>query len=87
MKWKLIFSRQAVKDVKKLKEAGLSKKVSELLEILREDPFKQPPAYGKLLGDMLGMYSRRINVKHRLVYEVFEKDRLIKIYRMWSHYE
>ncbi|MGH8577043.1 MAG: Txe/YoeB family addiction module toxin [Gammaproteobacteria bacterium] len=87
MKWQLIFTRQAQKDAKKLATAGLRPKAEELLDILRDNPFRNPPPYEKLVGDLAGAYSRRINVQHRLVYQVLEQDRVVKVIRMWAHYE
>ena len=87
MSWELAFTKEAQKDAKKLAAAGLKRKAEELLAILRDDPFQNPPPYEKLLGDLAGAYSRRINIKHRLVYEVFEKEKIIKVLRMWTHYE
>ena len=85
--YKLLFSPQAKKDAKKLSVSGLKSKVQELLEIIQITPFKYPPKYECLSGDLKGKISRRINKQHRLVYEVFEEDKIIKIYRMWTHYE
>lgn len=87
MSWKLVYTKHAQKDAKKIKQSGLQSNVKELLEILKEDPFINPPTYEKLIGDLLGAYSRRINIKHRLVYQVLEDLRIVKILRMWSHYE
>ena len=87
MKWELAYSRQALKDAKKVKAAGLRQKVEELLGILERDPFQTPPAFEKLVGDLVGAYSRRINIHHRLVYEVFAKERIVRVLRMWTHYE
>ncbi|WP_315862064.1 MULTISPECIES: Txe/YoeB family addiction module toxin [unclassified Picosynechococcus] len=83
--WKIILSKQAAKDAKKIASAGLKPKVQKLLGILQENPY-QPP-YEKLVGDLKDYYSRRINIQHRLVYQVLESERMIKILRMWSHYE
>jgi len=85
--WALCFTPQAQKDAKKLKKAGLKEKAVELLEVLKEDPFKNPPPFEKLLGDLNGAYSRRINIQHRLVYQVYSKEHAVKVIRMWSHYE
>lgn len=85
--WALYFTPQAQKDAKKLNKAGLKEKAVELLEVLKEDPFKNPPPYEKLLGDLAGAYSRRINIQHRLVYQVYSKEHAVKVIRMWSHYE
>lgn len=85
--WRVVFTRQARKDAKKLTAAGLKPKAEYLLDILRSDPFQSPPPFEKLLGDLSGAYSRRINVQHRLVYQVFEAERTVKILRLWTHYE
>lgn len=87
MKWYLVFTKQAQKDAKKLAATGLKRKAEELLAILRENPFQTPPPYEKLVGDLSGAYSRRINIQHRLVYQVYEDQRTVKILRMWTHYE
>lgn len=87
MKWQVVFAKHAVKDAKKLAAAGLKGKAKELLEVLQNDPFKNPPAYEKLVGDLEGAYSRRINIQHRLVYEVFKEERIVRVLRMWTHYE
>lgn len=87
MKWKLVFTKQAQKDAKKLAAANLRKKAEVLLNILSEDPYQSPPTYEKLVGDLSGAYSRRINIKHRLVYEVLEDCMTVKVLRMWTHYE
>jgi toxin YoeB len=85
--WKLIYTKQAQKDAKKLASSNLKEKAEELLAVLEENPFQNPPPYEKLLGDLLGAYSRRINIQHRLVYEVIESEQIVKIIRMWTHYE
>ena len=87
MSWELVYSKQALKDAKKLKAAGLKPKAEELLEILKIDPFQNPPSFEKLLGDLSGAYSRRINIHNRLVYQVFAKELVVRILRMWTHYE
>ncbi len=87
MSWHLIFTKQAQKDAKKLSAAGLRPKAEELLEILKINPFKQPPPFEKLVGDLSGAYSRRINIQHRLVYQVMKEIKTIKVIRMWTHYE
>lgn len=87
VKWTLAYSKQALKDAKKVKASGLKPKVEELLLILQENPFQNPPTFEKLIGDLEGAYSRRINIHHRLVYEVFEKERIVRVLRMWTHYE
>jgi len=85
--WELYFTRQARKDAKKLAAAGLKNKTMALLDIIRQDPFQKPPPYEKLVGDLAGAYSRRINIRHRLVYQVLEEERSVKILRLWTHYE
>ena len=87
MKWRLVFTKQAQKDAKKLASSGLKPKAQELLKILEVDPFQTPPRYEKLVGDLTGAYSRRINIQHRLVYQVLEDRRIVKVIRMWTHYE
>ena len=85
--WTLIYSRQAQKDAKKLASRGLKTKAQRLLDVISEDPFATPPRLEKLLGDLAGCYSRRINIQHRLVYEVLPDQRVVHILRMWTHYE
>lgn len=85
--YKIVYTKKAVKDIAKLKSAKLDEKARSLIELVRKDPFQTPPPYEKLLGDLSGAYSRRINVKHRFVYEVLEKDKIIKILSMWTHYD
>ncbi len=87
MAWKLAFAKKALKDAKKLKAAGLKPKAEELMAILQADPFQNPPAFEKLVGDLAGAYSRRINIHSRLVYEVFAKQKVVRVLRMWTHYE
>lgn len=87
VKWELAYAKQALKDAKKVKAAGLKPKVEELLAILERDPFQNPPAFEKLLGDLAGAYSRRINIYNRLVYEVFAKEGVVRVLRMWTHCE
>lgn len=87
MSWQLVFSKHAEKDAKKLAAAGLKSKAQELLAVLANDPFQNPPPCEKLVGDLAGAYSRRINIQHRLVYEVFMHERIVRVLRMWSHYE
>lgn len=87
VKWQVVYAKHALKDAKKLSAAGLKSKAQELLEILESDPFHNPPPYEKLVGDLDGAYSRRINIQHRLVYEVFKKERVVRVLRMWTHYE
>lgn len=85
--WNLAYSKFALKDAKKLSAAGLRNKAQALLNILEIDPFQNPPPYEKLVGDLRGAYSRRINIQHRLVYEVFRKEKTVRVLRMWTHYE
>lgn len=85
--WQLVFAKHAQKDAKKLNEAGLKSKAQALPAILGADPFQNPPSYEKLVGDLAGTYSRRINIQHRLVYEVFPQEHIVRVLRMWSHYE
>ena len=87
MSWRLVFTKQAQKDARKLKAAGLQAKAEELLAILREDPLQTPPRFEKLVGDLAGAYSRRINIQHRLVYTVHPEEKAAKVLRLWSHYE
>ncbi|HET8808326.1 MAG TPA: Txe/YoeB family addiction module toxin [Methylophaga sp.] len=87
MTWQLVFTKQAQKDAKKLAASGLKPKAQELLSFLEQDPFAKPPPFEKLIGDLAGAYSRRINIKHRLVYQVLENEKVIKVLRLWSHYE
>jgi toxin YoeB len=85
--WGLIYTSQAQKDAKKLAASGLKPKVQELLALLAQNPFRNPPSYEKLAGDLAGAYSRRINIQHRLIYQVLQEEEVIKVLRMWSHYE
>ncbi|MCH7851901.1 MAG: Txe/YoeB family addiction module toxin [Candidatus Marinimicrobia bacterium] len=87
MKWRLVYTRSARQDARKIASAGLKSKVEELLKILGNNPYSSPPPYEKPRGDLTGAISRRINIKHRLVYQVLEKERVVKVIRMWSHYE
>ncbi|MEY2736754.1 MAG: hypothetical protein RLZ58_2163 [Pseudomonadota bacterium] len=87
MIWQLVFAKHAQKDARRLAEAGLKPRAQELLSVLAANPFQNPPPYEKLVGDLAGAYSRRINIQHRLVYEVFEQERVVRVLRMWSHYE
>ncbi len=87
MSWELYYTKQAQKDAKKLNQSGLKQKIKNLLEIIIKHPYQTPPPYEKLVGDLSGAYSRRINIQHRLVYQVLEKENAIKILRMWTHYE
>jgi toxin YoeB len=85
--WRVVFTKQAHKDAKKLAAAGLRTKAEKLLDILRENPYKTSPTYEKLLGDLSGAYSRRINIQHRLVYQILDNEKVVKVIRMWTHYE
>jgi Txe/YoeB family toxin of toxin-antitoxin system len=85
--WDLVYSNYALKDAKKLSAAGLRDKAQALLDILETDPLQNPPPYEKLVGDLKGAYSLRINIQHRLVYEIFRKEKTVRILRMWTHYE
>ncbi len=87
MTWQLVYTKQAQKDAKKLASAGLKPKAVELLEILQKNPFQNPPPFEKLVGDLFGAYSRRVNIQHRLVYQIYETERIVKIIRLWTHYE
>ena len=87
MNWQLVFAKQAQKDAKRLAASGLKPKAEELLQVLRQDPFQNPPPFEKLVGDLAGAYSRRINIQHRLVYEVFVDERTVRVLRLWTHYE
>jgi len=85
--WEILFTKQAQKDAKKISQSGLKSKAQELLGIIEENPFQNPPPYEKLVGDLLGAYSRRINIQHRLVYQVYVEEKKVKVLRMWTHYE
>ena len=85
--YKLLFTKQAKKDAKKLSECNLKQKAQEILKVLENDPFKKYPPYEKLIGDLTGAFSRRINIQHRIVYQVYQKEQIVKVIRMWTHYE
>ncbi len=85
--WSVVYAKQALKDAKKVKASGLKEKAQALLEVLASDPFQNPPPFEKLVGDLSGAYSRRINIHHRLVYEVFSEQRTVRVLRMWTHYD
>ena len=87
MSWNLLYTKQAQKDARKLASSGLKSKALELLKIIEINPYQNPPPYEKLVGDLAGAYSRRINIQHRLIYQVLEKEKAIKILRLWTHYE
>ena len=85
--YKLVYTKQAKKDAKKAASSGLKSKIEDLLEIIKEDPFEEYPPFEKLVGNLEGAYSRRINIQHRLVYQVYEKEKVVKVIRMWTHYD
>jgi toxin YoeB len=85
--WRLLYTKQAQKDAKRLVAAGLKPRVQELLDVLADDPFRSPPSFERLVGDLHGAYSRRINIQHRLVYQVLKDEHAVKVLRMWTHYE
>ena len=85
--WEVVFAKQALKDAQKLVASGLKPKAEDLLGVLATDPFQNPPPFEQLAGDLAGAYSRRINIQHRMVYEVFTKERTVRVLRMWTHYE
>ena len=87
MRWKVVYAKQALKDAKKIAAAGLKEKAEGLLDVLANDPFQNPPPYEKLVGDLDGAYSRRINIQHRLVYEAFKKEKTVRVLRLWTHYD
>ena len=87
MTWQIVYAKQALKDAKKLSASGLKPKAEDLLKIVRVNPFQNPPSFEKLIGDLDGAYSRRINIQHRLVYEVFITEKIVRVLRMWTHYE
>jgi Txe/YoeB family toxin of toxin-antitoxin system len=85
--WAVVYAKQAMKDAKKLAACGLKSKAQELLTVIANDPFQNPPPFEKLVGDLAGAYSRRINIQHRIVYEVLTKEKTVRVLRMWTHYE
>jgi toxin YoeB len=85
--WRIVFAKQAQKDAKKLSGSGLKSKAEKIIEILRQNPYQTPPPYEKLVGDLAGAYSRRLNIQHRIVYQVMNNEKTVKIIRMWTHYE
>lgn len=87
MSWKVVYTKQAQKDARKLAQSGLKAKAVKLLDVIQENPYQTPPAYEKLVGDLTGAYSRRINIQHRIVYQVLEDSRTVKVLRLWTHYE
>jgi len=87
VKWKVVFTKQALKDAKKINAAGLKQRAEKILSILEKKPLQNPPPYEKLVGDLTGAYSRRINIQHRIVYQIYEDIKTVKVIRMWTHYE
>lgn len=87
MSWKIVYTKQAQKDAKKISSAGLKSKAEMLINILKENPFQNPPSFEKLVGDLSGAYSRRINIQHRIIYQVYDKLKTVKVIRLWTHYE
>ncbi len=87
MSWKVVFTKQDRKDAKKIASSGLKLKAEAIIQILRENPYQVPPSYEKLVGDLSGAYSRRINIQHRIVYQILEEEKTVKVIRMWTHYE
>jgi Txe/YoeB family toxin of toxin-antitoxin system len=85
--WKIVYARQAVKDARRIAESGLKSKTLQLIDLLRKDPFRNPPPFEKLVGDLSGAYSRRINIHHRLVYQIYQEEKTVRVLRMWTHYE
>ncbi|OQX21217.1 MAG: toxin of toxin-antitoxin system [Desulfobacteraceae bacterium IS3] len=85
--WEIVYTKQAQKDAEKLSSAGLRPKAEHLLKILQNNPYQRPPPYEKLVGDLAGAYSRRINIQHRLIYQIVEEEKTVKVIRMWTHYE
>jgi Txe/YoeB family toxin of toxin-antitoxin system len=85
--WKVVFTKQAQKDAKKISSSGLKSKAEEIIEILRNDPYQTPPPYEKLIGDLSGACSRRLNIQHRIVYQIYNDEKIVKVIRMWTHYE
>ncbi|MBW2099820.1 MAG: Txe/YoeB family addiction module toxin [Deltaproteobacteria bacterium] len=87
MSWEIVYTKQAQKDAKKIKIAGLKSQAEKLLAVIKENPFQNPPSYEKLVGDLIVAYSRRITIQHRLVYQVLKDEKVVKVIRMWTHYE
>lgn len=87
MTWKVVYTKQAQKDATKLASSGLKSKAQVLIKIIEQDPYTSPPSFEKLIGDLAGAFSRRINIQHRLVYQVYEDEKIVKVLRLWSHYE
>ena len=87
MNWKVVFTKQAQKDAEKISSSGLKLKAEDIIEILKQNPYQTPPPYEKLVGDLSGAYSRRLNIQHRIVYQIFNDEKIVKVIRMWTHYE
>lgn len=87
MSWKVVFTKQAQKDAKKLSSSGLKSKAETILEILKHNPYQTPPPFEKLIGDLSGAFSRRLNIQHRIVYQILDDEKIVKVIRMWTHYE
>lgn len=87
VKWSIVYTKQAQKDARKLSSSGLRNKAETLLKLMERNPFQNPPPFEKLVGDLAGAYSRRINIQHRIVYQILEKEKMVKILRLWTHYE
>jgi toxin YoeB len=85
--WKVVFTKQAQKDAKKLSSSGLKSKAEEIIALLKQNPYQTPPPYEKLVGDLSGAYSRRLNIQHRIIYQIINDDKIVKVIRMWTHYE
>lgn len=85
--WEIVYTKQAQKDAERIRQSDLKNKAQKILEVVTKDPFQNPPPYEKLVGDLTGAYSRRINIQHHLVYQVYEKEKIVKVIRMWTHYE
>lgn len=85
--YKIVYRKKVIKDIPKIKEVGLADKVQRLIELIKSNPYQNPPPYEKLVGDLQGAYSRRINIQHRLVYQVYEEEKTVKIISIWTHYE
>ncbi|HKL81337.1 MAG TPA: Txe/YoeB family addiction module toxin [Desulfobacter sp.] len=87
MSWTVVFTKQAQKDAKKISSSDLKSKAEDIIEILKQNPYQTPPSYEKLVGDLSGAYSRRLNIQHRIVYQIFNDEKIVKVIRMWTHYE
>jgi len=87
VRWRVIYTKHALKDAKKISQSNLKKRTQELLSLLEQDPFQNPPQFERLVGDLEGAYSRRINIQHRLIYQVLHEEKIVKVLRMWTHYE